>query len=699
MTYYRYYIAPEVCEVTNMNHIENEICSANDINVCKIRAELSEATVTVWCHSPITQQWRVSEKTTFGNGKLTSDTQNEIHRKAAGFLGYERKTADYVALAGCLHSFFETIQRATWYNCPITIPDGIELFGERGNLMVKTVSELIMQKYKFITFTDTMETLVYIDGLYRQQADRIIAVTVQSLLGDRSKERHQSEVLNFIKHATLVSRKNVYSGTRYINMTNGIYDRETNELINHTNTIIFTHQIPIEYNPNAKCPHIQKFFTDVLQPEDALCTLEFFGYCLIPDTSIQKAVMLVGGGENGKSKLLGLLAAFIGYENTSRESLQGLEKDPYSGAELYGKLVNIFPDLPSAALFENSMFKTLTGDDGEIRARKIYGQPFKYQNTAKLIFSANQAPPVPRGDYAYYRRWLIFEFVNTFSGAKRDSKILEKITTPEELSGLFNLIIPALNNLMQVGKYTYSRTNEQVEKLYKIKSDPVAAFAEECIVYSDSDTPKRDIYQKYAQWCNDKKIKMEAENIFAKRFKKLGYEQGRETFSGIRIHTWNNCAIKQIVSQQSNIENCPCSNNQPGQKNKEPETHCPGYPGYEPHCDVSSNANSIHYSIYDKKEYRQHIENNPGNPGSKPANVTTDNENIVSGIEKGTQPMIPYSMDLSQFCKDWEYVYNQPINHTNCTNVAMEFAKKRKQENIEGIIYTICKMKGIETNK
>lgn len=681
-----------------MNHIENEICSANDINVCKIRAELSEATVTVWCHSPITQQWRVSEKTTFENGKLTSDTQNEIHRKAAGFLGYERKTADYVALAGCLHSFFETIQRATWYNCPITIPDGIELFGERGNLMVKTVSELIMKKYKFITFTDTLETMVYLNGVYRPHADRTIAVTVQSLLGDRSKERHQSEVLNFIKYASLMSRKDVYTGTRYINMANGIYDREIDKLIPHNSNIIFTYQLPVEYNQNAKCPNIQKFFSDVLQPEDALCTLEFFGYCLIPDTSIQKAVMLVGGGENGKSKLLGLLGAFVGYENTSRESLQGLEKDPYSGAELYGKLVNIFPDLPSAALFENSMFKTLTGDDGEIRARKIYGEPFKYQNTAKLIFSANQAPPVPRGDYAYYRRWLLFEFVNTFSGDKRDPKILEKITTTEELSGLFNLVIPALKNLMQNGKYTYSRSNEQVERLYKIKSDPVAAFAEECIIYSDSDTPKRDIYQKYAQWCNDKKIKLEAENIFGKRFKKLGQEPGQATINGVRIHVWNSCAIRPITSIQSNIENCMGSKNQPVQENPPRETSCTGCMGCKTHCDECSNTNTIHYSICESSEYMQHIENKPCNPCSGVETEPVNTENELHGFKKSTRAEYQFSTDLSMFCKDWEFVYNQSINRTNCEAVATEYAQKRKIDDIDGILYTICKAKGIETN-
>lgn len=673
--------------VSAVHFVETYISNLDNINVCKIRAELENGNINVWCHSPIIQQWRTSGIVTFGNGELSTDVRNQVLSKAVDFLNITRKTADYVAISGSVHTFFETLERAKWYDSPIVVPDGVELFGEHGALLVKTVSDIIMNKYKFITFSDTLDTLVYIDGLYRPNAERVIAVTVQMLLGDKSKERHQKEINNYIKHATLVDRKSVYSGSRYINMRNGVYDRSEDKLIPHDSGVIFTYQIPVEYNPGARCPHIQGFLNDVMQPEDILCILEFFGYCLIPDTTIQKAVMLVGGGENGKSKLLGLLSTFVGFENTSRESLQGLEKDPYSGAELYGKLVNVFPDLPSAALFENTMFKTLTGDDGEIRARKIYGQPFKYNNTSKLIFSANQAPPVPRGDYAYYRRWLLFEFLNTFSGDKRDPNILEKITSSDELSGLFNMVIPALRNLMNNGKFTYSRSNEQVEKLYKIKSDPISAFADECIVYSDDDTPKRDIYQRYAIWCNDKKIKLDAENIFAKRFKKLGHEAGQCTINGRRVHVWNGCGIKVITMQQSNFENCTGSENQPVQKTEATDNDCTGCMGCDTHCNVYSSELYTH---------SKHIETNPCNPCSNDVNEATDAENNLHGLESSTHALYTGVTDLSSFCKDWEYVYQQSINSSNCVKVAMEFAQKRKVVDVQSVVNAVKKLKGVE---
>jgi hypothetical protein len=52
--------------------------------------------------------------------------------------------------------------------------------------------------------------------------------------------------------------------------------------------------------------------------------------------------------------------------------------------------------------------------------------------------------------------------------------------------------------------------------------------------------------------------------------------------------------------------------------------------------------------------------------------------------------------DLVTFCADWEYVYQQSINSTNCIGVAMEFAKKRKIENVDSVVNAVRKLRGIE---
>jgi putative DNA primase/helicase len=358
-----------------------------------------------------------------------------------------------------------------------------------------------MQKHRFVTFEDTREVMVYRNGVYVPNGENVIAKVVQDALGDYSKKHHIAEIVNYIQIETSVPRSAINHDTTKINVKNGLYNLETGELEPHSPDFISIVQIPVYYDPDADCPRIKNFFEDVLRPEHIQVMCEFIGYSMIPDTRLEKAMMLLGKGANGKSVLLSLLGEFIGEDNTSHESLHGLENDPYSVAELYGKLLNIFPDLASSTIYENKSFKMLTGDEGKIRARKIYREPFSFKNTARLIFSANHLPPVPGDNFAYFRRWILLEFPNTFEGKDADKNLIDKLTTQEELSGLFNLAVRALRKLLENGEYSYDLSTTEVQRMYRINSDPIAAFADECVVYSESDCLKITMLECYNRWC------------------------------------------------------------------------------------------------------------------------------------------------------------------------------------------------------
>jgi putative DNA primase/helicase len=71
-----------------------------------------------------------------------------------------------------------------------------------------------------------------------------------------------------------------------------------------------------------------------------------------------------------------------------------------------------------------------------VRAQKKYGHPFCYRNTAKLIFSTNKIPDSYDKSYAYFKRWLILSFDKVFHGITKDTNLINKLTTPEELSAM-----------------------------------------------------------------------------------------------------------------------------------------------------------------------------------------------------------------------------------------------------------------------
>ena len=118
---------------------------------------------------------------------------------------------------------------------------------------------------------------------------------------------------------------------------------------------------------------------------------EILGWCLLPDARFQKAVMLTGEGENGKSVFLDLIGDLLGDANVSNVALHDLEDNRFRAAELYGKLANIFADLDERGLKSSTMFKTLTTGD-RVTAERKHAHPFSFRSYAKLLFSANKIP-------------------------------------------------------------------------------------------------------------------------------------------------------------------------------------------------------------------------------------------------------------------------------------------------------------------
>ncbi|TGC11576.1 phage/plasmid primase, P4 family [Methanolobus halotolerans] len=461
--------------------------------------------------------------------------------------------------------------------------DDTDFFSSKGKLNVKRLSEYAMSLAHFITFDDTKRVYVYRNGVYVPNGEDTIARIVQNALGDSSKKNHIAEVINYVQLDTLISRSKVNHDTHRINVLNGIYNLDTDELEPHSPDYISIVQLPVTYDPQAICPLVDKFISEVLDEKDGDLIYEILGYCMVPDTSIEKSVMFLGKGANGKSVMLNLFIDFLGTANVSTESLHMLENDPYSTAELYGKLANIFPDLASKAIYENSTFKTISGNERKIRGQRKYEHPFAFRNTARLVFSANRLPPVPNDDFAYFRRWILLKFSNIFEGDKADKNLINKITTPEEMSGLFNKCVVALKKVLAEGKFSYDLSTEQVQLMYQINSDPIAAFADEMIVYSDGDTQKKIMFDEYTKWCKLHELTPFAANSFARRLKALGYTPGRES-TGSRAHTWENCSIRDVNSR-------PGSQKNTDDKNQDLATSPSENPGSTSNCNIVHDIN------------------------------------------------------------------------------------------------------------
>jgi putative DNA primase/helicase len=377
----------------------------------------------------------------------------------------------------------------------------------------KRLGDFIMNEVMFKTFGGKI--YYYKNGVYIDKGEEIIEGLVNLALKDRFKKHLAEETKFYIKTASYVEHNDPEK--HIINIKNGLFDLNKMELKPHDPDIFMITQLPVSYNENAKCKKIEEFVSEIVVEEDASLIQEFVGYCLWKEYYIHKAFMLVGSGANGKTTFMGLLKSFLGEKNIASTKLENLENSRFASARFHGKLANISSELVSTALHKTSNFKALTGGD-TINAENKFGGEFNYVNYAKMIFACNDLPESRDDTDAYFRRWIILNFPYKFEGEDCDPNIIDKLTTDEELSGMFNWALEGLKRLLDKGRFSSSKTTDETKEQMKRMASPVHAFRLDwCEEGSEKEILKRDFYNAYKEYCTIHNLPLVQENSFARK--------------------------------------------------------------------------------------------------------------------------------------------------------------------------------------
>jgi P4 family phage/plasmid primase-like protien len=381
------------------------------------------------------------------------------------------------------------------------LPDGDSMNEYRRDI-IRYCVEVIMGS-EHVKTLKSGEILVYENGAYRFEGQTILESLIQQLGGPQTTNNVVGEVLGQIRRMTPADFMDFDRDPYRLSVKNGILNLKTGKLEPHNPEFLTVIQIPVEFKPEADCPKVKKFMSEIVKPEDVPLLEEQAGYCLLRAYPIHKAFVLLGGGDNGKSVWIKLIVAMVGLDHTSQVPFQKLGSK-FKTAELKGKMINFYSDLPAQGLFFTDTFKMLTSEDPmSIEEKFLKSQTFI--NYAKLLFSANQLPKTYDESDGFYRRIILIDFPNKFDGPNRDEHLLEKLTTPEELSGFLNLAIAGLNRLLKNHKFTYAKTLDDVRADYKKKSTPGMAikdFIDQATLTSvDGFIPRKDLWSAYLGWC------------------------------------------------------------------------------------------------------------------------------------------------------------------------------------------------------
>lgn len=433
--------------------------------------------------------------------------------------------------AGCNWRAAQTPKKAhtTKYNKDTASPD-MFLIGDKEAFDANGFSKWLLNGsgFTFATLPGDDDMMWYREGVYIRGGDIEIKKVIEEIMDGFKVTTHAvNEVIGHVQRRTYTESGEFDKDKHIINLKNGLYNTETSELIPHAPEYLSTVQIPVEHNGDATCPVIDQFLTDVLDDEDIGAAMEWFGYLLEPHYWIQKMLMLLGEGSNGKSKFLGLLSAFIGKKNISNESIQDLSNNRFRVANLHGKLANIHADISSRALHDTGILKLLSGGD-DVSVEKKNKSSFEFENFARMVFSANRLPHAEDDTDAWYRRWTFINFTRKFGDdpdavGKADKRILEKLTVDSELSGLLNRALVALKGLHDRDGFQDNMSTEDTRAIYRRLSDPVATFIEDCcILGSDNKVGRAALFRAYVLYCDVNRQAVLGQSAFVRRIKDMG---------------------------------------------------------------------------------------------------------------------------------------------------------------------------------
>lgn len=348
----------------------------------------------------------------------------------------------------------------------------------------------------------------------------------------------------------------------YVNFKNGVLRLLDRALLPHSPEFGFNYVLPYDYNPHAVCPEFNKMMDNVTLHDNEIqdLLLEFIGYSIsgLRASFGAKALILTGGGSNGKSTFLNVLKMMIGEPCFSTVSLEDMSNSN-ARFSMVGKLFNICEEVEEDELKKGTaIFKSIvTG--ANLMVKKLYSDTVSMRLDTKLILSCNELPSSRENTYAIYRRMLIVPFRAQFDRSTGVDKHIEDRIS-KEMSGVYNRVLEAYDRFIKNdGVFSDSLAAEKALAEYKYNNSTYNQFADQCleITRKEADWISSDeLMTAYKSWADINNIMFKpTQNNLVKELKTMGVLLGSAEVKRVGK------MVKRVFRGVKNINGGLCESN------------------------------------------------------------------------------------------------------------------------------------------
>lgn len=398
----------------------------------------------------------------------------------------------------------------------------------------------------------------YIEAFAEQQGVKCINSVLYSVDGkmsdDKAKHIIMKDIKGYVRSNVGDKAEKLLKGIKQycytepptptldkIHFKNGTLSRDKNGLFTvWSNEKEFCiNRINADYNPNAKAPtKFLDYLKTVYYEDDQRTIQQYCGYCLIPTTILQKALLIIGDGGEGKSVLGAVLNGILGENNCYNESIGVLQKN-FGVANVENKLLFIDDDLSENALTNARTFKNLVTNKTTIAAEKKFVQNNQFKSYIRfLIFGNFTLQSLYDISEGFSRRQLVLQ-AKPKDTNRTDNPFIDREIIETESEGVAKWLVDGLNELIKRSFkiYVSERTQEKSEELKK-QQDSVLCFLEECdsfIIKPGLQIHSYTLYQFYQDFCDDNLLTTLKQKTFVSAVKAKGKKKGIEYSTNVNI--------------------------------------------------------------------------------------------------------------------------------------------------------------------
>ena len=118
---------------------------------------------------------------------------------------------------------------------------------------------------------------------------------------------------------------------------------------------------------------------------------EFVGYVIQPRRHIPIIMILLGGGDNGKTVLIRTVIRLLGTSLVEAQRVDNLDKNRFAMGSLFGKLLYVDDDVRAGARLPDGILKTIS-EAKEVTGEYKYKSSFNFTVRTVPVLLCNNIP-------------------------------------------------------------------------------------------------------------------------------------------------------------------------------------------------------------------------------------------------------------------------------------------------------------------